>query len=126
MNPGVTEEAGRAAHTFMDILRGQPLSLALVAMNVLLVVFLFYSNSQTLTQRQRALDQIVAWQQQTDTLMANCVSKEVVEIVVQALERDRELYRQMLPRAPEVPKLQSDEAPQHITLPVPAPFVMPP
>ena len=126
MNPGVTEEVGRAANTFMDILRQQPLSLALVAMNILLVAFLFYSNSQTLTQRQRALDQIVAWQQQTDTLMANCVSKEVVEIVVNALERDRELYRQMLPRAPEQPKLQSDEAPQHITLPVPPPFSMPP
>lgn len=123
----MTEEAGRAAHTFMDILRGQPLSLALVAMNVLLVVFLFYSNSQTLTQRQRALDQIVAWQQQTDTLMANCVSKEVVEIVVQALERDRELYRQMLPKPPtELPKLQSDEGVRHITLPVPEPFVIPP
>jgi hypothetical protein len=112
MNPGVTEEVGKATNTFMDILRGQPLSLALVAMNMLLIVFLFYSNAQTLKQRKDAVDQIVGWQRETDTLMANCVSKEVVEVVVKALERDRELYRQMLPRPPdEQPKLQSYELP---------------
>jgi len=124
MNPGgITEEVGKATGTFMEIMKMQPLSLALVVMNFALVVFLFYSNSQTLAQRQMAVDQIIKWQQQTDSLMANCVSKEVVEIVVNALERDRELYRQMLPRPPsELPKLQSDE-PQPINH---APFVMPP
>jgi hypothetical protein len=126
MNPGVTEEVGKVTTTFMDILRGQPLSLALVAMNMLLVAFLFYSNAQTLKQRESAVELIVGWQKSTDALMANCVSKEVVEIVVRALERDRELYRQLLPRPPdEQPKLQGDE-PKPITLPDPGPFVIPP
>jgi hypothetical protein len=119
MNPGVTEEVSKQVGGFMDIMRSQPLSLALVMMNVLLVVFLFYSNSQVLTQRQGALDQIVQWQRATDQLMANCVSKDVLEMVVNALERDRELYRRLLPLTPQpdaptpTPKPQSDE-PKHI------------
>ena len=46
MTPGITEEVGRQVGGFMDIMRSQPLSLALVVMNVLLVAFLFYSDSQ--------------------------------------------------------------------------------
>ena len=123
MNPGVTEEVSKQVGGFMEIMRMQPLSLALVVMNFALVVFLFYSNNQVLSQRQAAIDQIIKWQQQTDALMANCVSKEVVQIVVDALERDRELYRKMLPSwvppaLSEQPKLQSFEQPAE-PLPMP-------
>ena len=52
----------------------------------------------SLTQRAGGRTQIVAWQRDTDTLMASCVSIEVMKLVVDALERDRSLYRQMLPR----------------------------
>ena len=62
-----------------------------------MVAFLFYSDSQVLTQRPAGDDQIVAWQRGTDKLMASCVSIEVMKLVVDALERDRSLYRQMLP-----------------------------
>ena len=98
MNPGITEEVGKQVGGFMEIMRMQPLSLALVVMNFALVAFLFYSNSQVLTQRQQALDQIVSWQRATDNLMASCVSIDVMRLVVDALERDRSLYRQMLPQ----------------------------
>jgi len=97
MNAAIHEEVARQVGSFMDILRGQPLSLALVVMNFALVAFLFYSNSQVLEQRQSALTQIVDWQQRTDSLMASCVSIDVMKLVVDALERDRSLYRQMLP-----------------------------
>ena len=66
MSPSVTEEVSKQVGGFMEIMKMQPLSLALVVMNFLLVAFLFYSNSQVLTQRQNALDQIVKWQQGTD------------------------------------------------------------
>lgn len=85
MNPGVTEEVAKQVSTFQDIMRQQPLSLALVMMNLLLIVFLFYSNSQTLTQRQSALNQIVDWQRQTDQLMAGCISKDALELVLSAV-----------------------------------------
>jgi hypothetical protein len=116
VNPGVTEEVSKQVGSFMDIMKMQPLSLALVVMNFALVVFLFYSNSQTLTQRQSALTQIVDWQQRTDNLMASCVSIEVMKLVVDALERDRELYRRQLPGQPppQPPILpQADPRPIH-------------
>jgi chromatin segregation and condensation protein Rec8/ScpA/Scc1 (kleisin family) len=94
----IHEEVSKQVGGFMDIMRAQPLSLALVVMNFMLCAFLFYSNSQVLTQRKEALDQIVAWQRATDQVMASCVSIEVMKLVVDALERDRTLYRQMLPQ----------------------------
>lgn len=118
MNPGIAEEVSKQVGGFMDILRGQPLSLALVAMNVLLIVFLFYSQSQTLTQRQVALDQIVAWQRQTDTLMAGCISKDALELVLNAVLRSVSPSMPVPVPVPNGPKLQSDD-----TSP---PFHMPP
>jgi hypothetical protein len=113
----IHEEVAKQVGGFMEIMKSQPLSLALVVMNFALVAFLFYSNAQVLEQRGGALNRIVEWQQKTDVLMASCVSIEVMKLVVDALERDRNLYRQMLPPLtpapppatfpPEGPKLQS-------------------
>jgi hypothetical protein len=128
MNAAIHEEVSKQVGGVIRALEATPLSLALVVMNFALVAFLFYSNSQVLEQRATALNQIVTWQKQTDTLMASCVSIEVMKLVVDALERDRSLYRQMLPPitpAPqqwpptEGPKLQDDGS-EH------RPFVMPP
>jgi hypothetical protein len=129
----VTEEVSRQVGTFMKTLEATPLSLALVVMNFALVAFLFYSNSQVLEQRQSALTQIVDWQQRTDSLMASCVSIEVMKLVVDALERDRSLYRQMLPQqgppapAPpqEGPRLQDGNG-KPVELPPLPLFTMPP
>jgi hypothetical protein len=118
----IHEEVSKQVGSFMDIMRAQPLSLALVIMNFALVVFLFYSNSQTLTQRQSALTQIVDWQQRTDQLMASCVSIEVMRLVVDALERDRELYRRQLPGqppGPAVPVPQDKSGLEHLLPPGP-------
>jgi len=123
---GVTEEVGKTTRSFFEIMETHPLSLALIVSNFLLLGFLWYSNSVQLSQRRETVGLIVKWQQDSDQLMANCVSKEIMEIVINALDRDRELYRQMLPRPPEGPKLQSDEQWKNISLPVHAPFVFPP
>ena len=37
------EEGGKAARTFMEALKGEPLALALCVMNVLLIGFLYYT-----------------------------------------------------------------------------------
>jgi uncharacterized sodium:solute symporter family permease YidK len=121
MNPSIPEEVGQTARSVVEVMKESPLSLALVVMNMALVIFLFYSNNQVLVQRQSALNQIVEWQKGTDTLMASCVSIEVMKLVVDALERDRSLYRQMLPHAPDAPaqpepKPQSDK---HILFRIP-------
>ena len=104
MTPGITEEVGKQVGGFMDIMRSQPLSLALVdderAVGRLPILFRLASVDATLGRR---LTQIVAWQRGTDKLMASCVSIEVMKLVVDALERDRSLYRQMLPQQQQHP-----------------------
>jgi hypothetical protein len=69
----------------MGIMREQPLSLALVVMNFVLLGYLFYSGSSAMTQRQETTAAIVKWQQATDTLMANCVSADIMKLVLDAV-----------------------------------------
>lgn len=82
---------------FMKVLSDQPLSLALCAMNLLLLWFLFKQNTQFSQARTETSQMIVAWQKESQAIMADCVSKEVMEMVLAALERDRATYRAMLP-----------------------------
>lgn len=84
------EEAGKQVGVFMRIMEGQPLSLALVLMNLVLMALLFYASSQTLAQRKDIAQMIVTWQQATDNLMASCVSKDIMALVLDALARARE------------------------------------
>ena len=81
------EEIGKTTRSFFDALKDQPLSIALVLMNAMLITYLFYYTNGILTQRALTTDQIVNWQKDTDKLMANCVSKDVLETVVGALEK---------------------------------------
>lgn len=97
MNPGgIPEEVGKTTRSFFDVLKDQPLSLALVLMNFLLVAYLFYSGSQTLYQRQETSKLIIEWSKETDKILGSCASIDVMKLVVSALERDRDMYRQLL------------------------------
>jgi hypothetical protein len=84
--PGA-DEIGKTTRSFFDALKDQPLSLALVAMNLLLITFMFYTGSQQLQQRAATTDQIVKWQQDTDRLMASCVSQEVTRMMLDNMQR---------------------------------------
>lgn len=77
------EETGKQVGAFMSIMRDQPLSLALVLMNFLLMFFLFYSASG----RKDTVGMIVKWQQDTDRLMASCVSMEVMKLVLDSSQK---------------------------------------
>jgi hypothetical protein len=112
MNPGsVPEEVGKQVTGFMQVMREQPLSLALVVMNFLIVAYLFYSGAQQLSQRKEMAEMIVTWSKDTDKILASCVSIEVMKLVVESLERDRELYRRMLPALPGAPGLRPQSDP---------------
>jgi hypothetical protein len=95
----IVGETSKHVGTFFDALKSQPLSLALVVMNFMLLLWLFYSGHSALTQRQETTRLIVAWQERTDQLMASCVSGEIMQMVLQALERDRASGRK--PAEPE-------------------------
>jgi hypothetical protein len=83
--------------SFMQILKGEPLSLALCAMNLILLWFLNKQFNAFTKARSEISQTIVVWQKETQAIMASCVSKEVMEMILKALERDRETYRAMLP-----------------------------
>ena len=82
-----TPERGRQLGVFLDIMRAQPLSLALVVMNFVLLGYLFYSGSSNLSQRQETTQMIVRWQEATDKLMASCVSSDIMQMVLNAIQR---------------------------------------
>jgi hypothetical protein len=98
------------ADSFMKVLGDQPLSLALVAMNLLLLWYCFRMTSSADKTRSEAVALIIAWQKESQAIMADCVSKEVMAMVLAALERDRVAYRAMLPSF-SVPPTSPPEAP---------------
>jgi hypothetical protein len=85
------------ANGFMQVLSGQPLSLALCVMNLLLLWYCFRLTGSQTKARSETMALIVQWQKESQAIMAGCVSKEVMEMVLSSLERDRETYRAMLP-----------------------------
>lgn len=93
---GVVKEVGEATRTFFSTLKEQPLSLALVVMNFVLLTFLFYSGATSASSRQETVKMILGWQERTDQLMANCVSKDVLDSVVNALQHQLEEMRKEL------------------------------
>ena len=80
----------------MEVMAGQPLSLALCAMNLLLLWYCFRITGQYAKARSEALTTIAQWQLETQSILADCVSKDVMKLTIDALERDRTLYRQLL------------------------------
>jgi hypothetical protein len=52
MNPGPSEEAGKAVVSFFSIMAGQPLSLALVIMNFALIGYLYYEGANAAQARK--------------------------------------------------------------------------
>lgn len=69
---GPVEEAGRAANTFMESLKSQPLSLALVAMNLALLGFVFYDRTEINKNRNEYV-------LETQRLLARCLTVEEIE-----------------------------------------------
>jgi uncharacterized membrane protein (UPF0182 family) len=76
MNPGAAEEAGKAANTFMDIMRAQPLSLALVIMNVMLLALFYFFAVAARDTRRMEFQQLVEQQKETAQLLFKCIPAE--------------------------------------------------
>ena len=72
-------------------------------MNLLLLWYCFRITGQYSKARSEALTVIAAWQKETQELMAGSVSQDSLRVILEALERDRETYRAMLPKFPTPP-----------------------
>jgi len=76
------EEGGRALNAFIESLKAQPLSLALVAMNCALLAFLFWSARETQTARTKFL-------LENQQILASCIHVGQLETLMKAT-RDRD------------------------------------
>jgi len=70
---GPAEEAGKVAATFMDIMRAQPLSLALVIMNFALIGLIYFGTSTISERRAKEFERIMEQQEKLGQLLYNCV-----------------------------------------------------
>jgi hypothetical protein len=74
MNPGgAVESAEHVASGFIEALRREPLSLALVLMNLALLVFFWVLLSTVAAQREREVNLLYADHKEVRDLLAKCV-----------------------------------------------------
>jgi hypothetical protein len=72
MNPGPIEETGKAVGSFFDIMRAQPLALALVVMNFALIGFTYYQSSIFNIQRKDNIALFIDIQKEVQ-LLSQCI-----------------------------------------------------
>lgn len=82
---------------FMKVMAGQPLSLALCAMNLILLWIMNKQFNEFTRARSEASKMIVDAQEKAQAMLADGVSKDIMAMILASLERDRETYRAMLP-----------------------------
>jgi hypothetical protein len=68
----MTHEAGEAARSFVDALKDQPLSLALVVMNIALIGYLYYDGASNKKLRTDEMALLYRNQRETSQLLARC------------------------------------------------------
>jgi hypothetical protein len=73
MNPGPVEEVGKAAGSFIDALKREPLSLALVVMNLSLLGFFWLILSAVAAQREREVKLLYEDKKEVRELIAKCI-----------------------------------------------------
>jgi hypothetical protein len=72
----MTNGVGQAASTFMDALKSQPLSLALVVMNIGLLGFLYYSAIEAHRERQKEMELLYDNRREMAQLLYQCTPTE--------------------------------------------------
>ncbi len=70
---GATEEATKAVGSFMDSMKSQPLSLALVILNVALMFLLYQVYTKADSAREAQMQLIFAAQKDMQVLLSKCV-----------------------------------------------------
>jgi hypothetical protein len=73
---GAVEEAGKAAGTFMTVMKDQPLALALCAMNIMLMGLFFYIAKTASEANANRFTAMMNQQSEVQQLLYNCVPAE--------------------------------------------------
>ena len=80
---GVEEEAGKAVGGFMSALKDQPLSLALVVMNIALLILVYINASEQNTYRRQVAELLIKNTHETEVLLSKCIDAEEVRKLLQ-------------------------------------------
>jgi len=76
MNPGIVEEGSKHVGSFMDAMKREPLSLALVIMNLCLLLFFYVILIRVADQRKEEIGLLYADKKDVRELLAKCVVPE--------------------------------------------------
>jgi hypothetical protein len=72
MNPGPLQEGAKVATGFMTAMKDQPLALALVMCNVLLLALFFYVIQVATSNKAKEFQAIMEQQREVQQLLYNC------------------------------------------------------
>jgi hypothetical protein len=70
---GVVDEVGKAGGVFMSIMKKEPLSLALVVMNLCLLLFFYMLLTTVAAQREREIGLLYADKKEVRDMLSKCV-----------------------------------------------------
>jgi hypothetical protein len=80
MSPGVVDEVGKATGSFIDALKREPLSLALVLMNLALLGFFWLILNAVAAQREREINLLYEDKKEVRELIAKCIVPDRTEL----------------------------------------------
>lgn len=87
MNPGgPVEEAGKVATGFLDVMRTQPLVLAMIVMNFALIGYVFYAGREEVASRTENAKLIISLQSKTQELLQSCVPVSNLETILKTMK----------------------------------------
>lgn len=69
----IVEETGKSARTFISALKREPLSLALVAMNLALLLFFYLLLTTVAKQREREIDLLYSDKKEVREMLSQCI-----------------------------------------------------
>lgn len=84
---GISGEVGQTTRGFFEVMRGNPLSLALVVVVFALSAMLYYSSKETLEQRTAMAQMIVQWQKEQQVILGGCVSADVTKGMMDNMQK---------------------------------------
>ena len=73
MNPGVVEEGAATARSFIEVLKQEPISLALVVMNIALLGIFYFILTTIAATREREIALLYAEQKEVREILAKCI-----------------------------------------------------
>lgn len=87
MNSGLTEEGGKTIRTFMDVLKQEPISLALVVMNIALLIIFYIVIQAAGTTRAREVAMIYENEKRNSELLAKCIDPETLRQLIDQIRK---------------------------------------